>query len=827
MSQLIALNLARSVRRQCAQCVRSTLHERNGARQSINGFNVEVASSGLFGFNKGHEVTTLRHNSQHRVVLLPEIPPDNPSTNPVLKLFNDKADANEPEATRQLNSMPDYSIITERDCYFGLGKALLEFEAAIAQLEQKCEEGITDFDTLFGPFEHALCNYQGVWNSVSLLNLATDKFDRDRLRILNSRAEGAFASRFGSRIIHGTLKQIKTDEMDGKIKLDEQQKRNLDKYLHEYRLNGFDLPNIKYLELTTNWQKRLVDVRREYQWRNMTATERYRHNIKDPNVVRDFPVDVLKAMALDSSQPTKGPWTVTLHPYIYKQVMAYSPERSLRWRLHQAYVTRGTKAIDIYTQCQSQVRDIRIYRRDVALTLGFENFAEMSLSTKMATNTENVNIMISSLLGKAKQYQEAELEQLQAFAASRGFEEDIEVYDVEFFKRKQRRTLLGMSDEDFRDYLPLPKVLTGIFRLCESLFDLRFEEIGSPTDGTSDVSKILGKKKWSPDIKLYRVVDVARGGENKVLGQFFLDPYLRDDKGYGGGEKGWYIPIRPHSSIAGCHALGAMILSLPVPNYGKPSLLNIAETEEILRNFGNLLVHMCSSKDCKWSDLSGRFGLEWDVADLAGLFMSHWLYVPEILRSLSGHWSSNEPLPNNVVETLCSTAGKQHLAGYSLCNDLYHAAYDMAFYTDDYEKESYQDLAERLRAQYLLLPPAGGDAFPLYMNDMMCGDNPASLYAKTWTKMLAADAFSAVQEAIEINGTHSNNSKTEILQDEAVKSVTRRFRSTLLDKGSSQLASEMFRHFRGRDPSHEALLISLGLHSTKAPKIKGQTVAIA
>lgn len=435
--------------------------------------------------------------------------------------------------------------------------------------------------------------------------------------------------------------------------------------------------------------------------------------------------------------------------------------------------------------------------------------------------------MISSLLGKAKQYQEVELEQLQTYAASRGFDEDIEVYDVEFLKRKQRRTLLGMSDEDFRDYLPLPKVLTGIFRLCESLFDLRFEEIGSLNDATGDVAKVLGNKKWAPETKLYRIIDVGPGAENKVLGQFFLDPYVRDDKGYGGGDKGWYIPIRPHSSIAECEALGAMVLSLPIPNYGKPSLLNVAETEEILRNFGNLLVHVCSSKVCKWTDLSGRTGLEWDVLDLGGNFMTHWLYVPEVLQSLSGHWSTNEPLPNNVIETLCSSAGKQHMAGYSLCNDLYHAAYDMAFYSEDYEKESYQDLAERLRTQYLLLPPAAGDAFPLHMNDMMCGDNPAALYSKTWAKMLAADAFSAVQEAIETNGTQLDNGKSNILQDEAVKSVTRRFRSTLLDKGSSQPASEMFRHFRGRDPSHEALLLSLGLHSTSSPKIKGQHEAIA
>lgn len=773
---------------------------------------------------RGFSASSIRQNSQHRVVLLPEIPPDNHLSNPLLAKFESKGD--NPTKT-DLSIIPNFNDITDRECYFGFGKALLEFEAAVALLEKKCEEGIKDYDALFGPFETALCQFQSVWNSVTMLNLTTDKFDKDRMAILHSRAEAAYGTRFGSKKIHENLKQMKNDFAEGKISLDEQQYRNVEKYLLDYRLNGFDLPELKYRELTETWQKKVAEARRDYHWRIMTSTEKYRTQIKDPNVVRDFPVDVLKAMALDSTQPTKGPWTVTLHPYIYKQVMAYSPDRTLRWRLHDAKVTRGTKGDDIYTACQSLVRDIRVHRCDVALTLGFKNYAEMSLSNKMAMNVDNVELMLSSLLEKAKQHQEIELEQLQAYGASRGFDEDIEVYDVEFLKRKQRRTLLGMSDEDFRDFLPFPKVLTGIFRLCESLFDLRFEEVTDQNSGSNDFEKLITKKRWAPEIKFYRVIDVGPGGDNKVLGEFFIDPYVRDDKGYAGGDKGWYIPIRPHSSTAKCKALGAMVLSLPIPNYGKPSLLNIAETEEILRNFGNLLVHVCSSKSVKWGDLAGRTALERDVIDFAGMFMTHWLYVPEIIRGLSGHWSTNEPLPNNVIETLCTSAGKQHMAGYSLCEEMFHAAYDIAFHAQDYEKEDYYDLGVRLRSEHLLLPATSGDAFPLYLSDIFSGENPACLYSQIWSKMLAADAFSAVQEALEANGGTSNTINGDVMKNEAVLNVTKRLRSTLFDKGSAQPTSEMFRQFRGRDPSHEALLMSLGMQSTSSPKMKGIKEATA
>ena len=799
----------------------------NIPNSQANSYNVKVKSrhnNALVHNTRSFSVSNVKNNSQHRVVLLPEVPPDNHLNNPLLTKFESNSD----NATKtELNIIPEFNSVTDRNCYFGLGKALLEFEAAVNALEQRCEDGVKDFEALFGPFETALCQFQSVWNSVTMLNLTTDKFDRDRITILHSRAETAFGTRFGSRKIHETLKQMKNDSMEGKINLDEQQKRIIEKILTDFRLNGFDLTEIKYRELTETWMKRLAETKRDYAWRIMTSTEKYRAQIKDPNVVRDFPVDVLKAMSLDSTQPTKGPWTVTLHPYIYKQVMAYSPDRTLRWRLHEAKVTRGTKGDDIYTACQSYVREIQMYRFDVALTLGFKNFSEMSLYNKMAMNMDNVDVMFSSLVGKAKQYQEMELEQLQAYGASRGFDEDIEVYDVEFLKRKQRRTLLGMSDEDFRDFLPFPKVLTGIFRLCESLFDLKFEEVTAQNCVEDDFEKTFSNKRWSPEIKFYRVIDVASGGNNKILGEFFIDPYVRNDKGYAGGDKGWYIPIRPHSSIAKCKALGAMVLSLPIPNYGKPSLLNIAETEELLRNFGNLLVHMCSSRSVRWSDLSGRTALERDVIDFAGLFMTHWLYVPDILRSLSGHWSTNEPLPNNVIETLCTTAGKQHMAGYSLCNELFLAAYDMAFYGIDYEKEYYYDLGVRLRSEYLLLPATYGDAFPLYMSNIMSGEDAGKLYCKTWSKMLAADAFSAIDEALQGNGDSLLKNKGDILADEAVKTVTKRLRTTLLDKGSSEPTSEMFRQFRGRDPSHEALLMSLGMESTASPKMKGLNEAAA
>ena len=168
-----------------------------------------------------------------------------------------------------------------------------------------------------------------------------------------------------------------------------------------------------------------------------TATQRFRHVIRDPAVVREFPVDLLRAMSADSSQPAKGPWSVSLHPYIYRRFLAYCPERRLRWNAYNAHVSRGSMSADYYLNCAGHVKDIRQHRLDQAIVLGYQNYAEMSMVTKMASNVDNVKTMIASLTGPARNKQETELADLQEYAETRGFSDKIREFDVAFFRRKQ------------------------------------------------------------------------------------------------------------------------------------------------------------------------------------------------------------------------------------------------------------------------------------------------------------------------------------------------------------------------------------------------------
>jgi len=724
-----------------------------------------------------------QYNSQHRVVILPEIPKDSAETNPILCKYTSK-------------TFPKFSETSERNCFFGLGKSLLEFEVEVLQFEERCMQGIMDFDELFGPIEAAKCQFEGVWSSVNLLLLVSDILESDRFRKMHDRAKRALSTRIDSRVIFDHLTRMRDSHLETPF-LKPHEEQMVNRYLIELKHQGFEGVETKYEELHGNWLKKVSKTVKEFNYKMENNAQRYQHTIMNPQIVREFPMDLLKAMAHDSTQPSKGPWTVSLHPYIYKQFLAYCPDRQLRYGAYFANISRGSKSIDPHNATHIHVREIRQHKLDMAMCLGYKNYVEMSMDTKMADSVESVLALIKNLSGKAKQGQETELEEMQSYANSRAFEGDIDVFDIEYFRRKQRRTILGMSDEDLSEYFPLPKVLDGIFNLCSQLFDVEFSEVDC-------------EGGWNPDVKLFAIRDLK---SDQILGHFYLDAYLREEKGYAGGDHGWYIPLRSRSKIGPSLPLGAIVFSLPPPNVGKPSLLSFFEVKEVLNKFGMALQHILCENE--YSDLGGRTALEWDVVDFVGEFMSQLIHNPQVIRSLSGHWSRNEPIQDEVVQHLCTTI-KHHMAGYDLCEELFLADFDIAYHSD--QSESYADVCENLRKQYLLLPQVDGDAAPLYYTDLIGGEKSAGKFSTIWSKMLAADAFSAIEEV-------PNYESENILDNPDVKAITKKFRSTFLATGSSRPSAETFRNFRGRDPSHDALLVSLGLKKVNQPHIRSPSAA--
>lgn len=250
----------------------------------------------------------------------------------------------------------------------------------------------------------------------------------------------------------------------------------------------------------------------------------------------------------------------------------------------------------------------------------------------MAGSLENVNSFLSTLHGPAKTAQEIEIAALQEYAESRGFEDSIREFDVEFFRRKQIRTLYGIDEESMRDFFPLPHVLKTVFKLLAEQYDLVF------------TMEKNSEAPWREEVTLYKVTNKA----GDLQGYCYLDPYIRDDKGYNGGDRGWYIPIRSHTTIGGVDTpIGCIVMALPNPGYGKPSLLSFNELVELFRLFGKAAANMAAKRD--WIETSGRSGVEYDALNLVPEMMSQWLMVPHVLQSLSSHWSTGRILNYEIV----------------------------------------------------------------------------------------------------------------------------------------------------------------------------------
>ena len=496
----------------------------------------------------------------------------------------------------------DMKNISEANCFYGFGKTILDWEAHLRQFEERCIAGVMDFDQLIGPLDAAKCQIECVMGIVGLFGIvAPAKLNVDRFSKLENRALQAMGRRHDSQYIFDHL--VKVEKTD----LSPSQRRIINRYLSNYKHNGFYLNDErKVFELRSIFDRKIAGELNDYNFRMMKNNERFRHTIDDPSLVKSFPVDVLKIISHDRAQPSKGPWTITLFPYIYKQFMAYCPSRQLRYNAHYAEVVRGSKAYDNHTSIQAQVKEIRKYRRYYGQLLGYDSFSQMCMDRKMAGTVDNVEAMITNLSGKAKAGQEVELESLQSFALSQGLDEEIEVHDVEYYKRKQRRSILGMSDDDLRDYFPLPKVMKGVFKIYSSLFNIDFKEINDPV-GT-----------WNPQVQMFQVSDKQNG---QVLGHFYLDLFIRDDKGYLGGDVGQYMNFRNSSKFGPSMPIGALVMSLMPANYGRPSLLNFSETEEFIKQIGHVMQHILCRSDYNDNSING---LEEDVFKFFPIFMTHW-----------------------------------------------------------------------------------------------------------------------------------------------------------------------------------------------------------
>ncbi|KAG5683892.1 hypothetical protein PVAND_013152 [Polypedilum vanderplanki] len=675
------------------------------------------------------------------------------------------------------NDLPEFNNFTIEKCISAVGNQGLEVEKSLKNLEKMLtsKTEIKDlFSEVLDPLEKLTTPIENTWGLAKTLYLGNSTLMPTKSYLtIHDRACRVRAAKFNSLPIYNAIKN------DNKEYKDEQQKRLIHKYLLEARLNGIEIEGTSKYQLNEALVK-LSEIRAKYHNNVEAARRAFMQNCDDQKIIKELPISLLSAMSVDpKAPPKKGPWKLTLQPFIVKSFLEHCPDHNARWNLWQADVRKCSRQSDKQFDNSVFLEEIRYARRQQATILGYENFMHMSMETKMAGSVENVKNTLARLYENARPALETEMANLQTYAEKDGFHKSLEIQDIDYYRRKQLIDLFDFNEEVIREYFPLNKVFKNLLKLSESLFNIKIVERPSAN-------------RWHEDVKFYDVFDLS-GNAKEPVGGFYVDLYAREVEKTVGLNSGWMVKMRNKSELTNTKPITAIIFNFKqIPD--KSVLLSVNEVQQLFSKFGLTLQNLlCNSK---YNELSGSSNVEWDAVEIVGNVMSNLLYDEKILKLITTHYSNDDPLPDKYVTAFMKN--RRHLAGYNLCRQLYFSELDINFNTTTH---FWWDIVKELYPKYHTVPLDKKDSHPCSFTPISSGEWGGAYYSFVWSELIAADVYSAFWEA--------RNTENE----ENFREVANRFRSTFLTYGGTLNTSEVFRRFRGRDPSPKALIKVLGLET--------------
>ncbi|AEB60844.1 oligopeptidase A [Ectopseudomonas mendocina] len=554
------------------------------------------------------------------------------------------------------------------------------------------------------------------------------------------------------------------------------QKTILEHALRDFRLSGIDLPaeqQKRYGEI----QMRLSELTSKFSNQLLDATQAWTKHVTDEALLTGL-TDSAKAQMRQAAE-AKGldGWLITLEFPSYYAVMTYADDRALREEVYAAYCTRASDQGPNAGQndngpLMSEILDLR---QELAHLLGFANYSELSLASKMAETTDQVLSFLRDLAVRSKPFAEQDLAELKAFAAEQGLD-DLQSWDVGYYSEKLRQQRYSISQEEVRAWFPVDKVLSGLFAIVRKLYGIEIREL-------QDFDT------WHPDVRLF---EISENGQH--VGRFFFDLYARANKRGGA----WMDGARDKRRDAKGKLIAPvanLVCNFTPPVGGKPALLTHDEVTTLFHEFGHGLHHLLTRVE--HAGASGINGVAWDAVELPSQFMENWCWEPEGLALISGHYESGEALPQAMLDKML--AAKNFQSGLMMVRQLEFSLFDFELHATHGDGRSVLDVLEGVRAEVSVLRPPAYNRFANGFAHIFAGGYAAGYYSYKWAEVLSADAFSKFEEEGVFNAD-----------------TGRAFREAILARGGSQEPMVLFVDFRGREPSIDALLRHLGLSQEAA-----------
>jgi oligopeptidase A len=629
-----------------------------------------------------------------------------------------------------------------------------------------------DYDALSAVLDVASERLRTAWGHVGHLNAVADTPElRAAYNAALPRVTELFTRHACDERLYAKYKALAS--APGAALLSAPRRKALSNTMRDFVLSGAELQGEakqRFQEL----QERQAELAQKFSEHVLDATDGYAHYATEEELA-GVPADVREAARAAAQAEGREGYKLTLHFPSYFPVLQYGDNRELRERLYRAHVTRASELGRAELDNSAIMSELLKLRQEEARLLGYANFAEVSLVPKMADSPRQVMDFLRDLARRARPYAERDLQELREFARSELNLPELQAWDIAYASEKLKQSRYAFSDQEVKQYFTEPKVLEGLFRIIETLFEVSIRPDSAPV--------------WHPSVRFFRI---ERG--TQLVGQFYLDPYARSGKRPGA----WMDDVRgrwarPEGALQ--TPVAHLVCNFAPPLAGRPALLTHDEVTTLFHEFGHGLHHMLTRVED--IGVAGISGVEWDAVELPSQFMENFCWEWEVVKRLTAHVDTGESLPRPLFDRML--AAKNFQSGLQTLRQVEFALFDMRLHAEPGSESHTQNVLDEVRREVAVIIPPAFNRFQHSFSHIFSGGYSAGYYSYKWAEVLSADAWSAFEESAQRCGS--------VLDID----TGRRYREAVLETGGSRPAMESFKAFRGREPSIDALLRHQGM----------------
>lgn len=660
----------------------------------------------------------------------------------------------------------DYSAIKPTDIAPAVDQLAQQLQDTIVQVT--APDTPATWEAVVQPLELATLAFTRAWSVVGHLQSVVDTPElRDAYNAKLPMVTQLFIDLSQNEALFAKYRAMKAS--DAFATLSDVRRRIIDREIRDFRLSGAELPETERARVKAIGEH-LSMLNQKFSENLLDATNAWHLLIEDEARLAGIPADTKAMYAANAKAAGQTGWRITLHFPSYLPVMQYADDRALRETVYHAFATRAAEFDGAKFDNTPLIKEILQLRQEESRLLGFANYAEASLATKMADTPKEVIAFLRDLASRAKPYAQKDMTALRAFAKETLGIDDLQPWDQAYASEKLRQARYSYSDQEVKQYFTEPTVFAGLFHLAETLYGIKIRQSTAST--------------WHPDVKFFEVFR-----DNQQVAAFYADLYAREGKRSGA----WMDSDRTRCYVNGelQTPVAYLVCNFAPGIDGRPATMTHDDVTTLFHEFGHCLHHLLTQQT--EVAVSGISGVEWDAVELPSQFMENFAWEWDVVKQLTHHIDTGATLPRELFDKML--AAKNFQSGMACVRQVEFALFDMLLHTSfDPNVDDVQALLNDVRQEVAVSFPPAYNRFPQSFSHIFAGGYAAGYYSYKWAEVLSADAFSAFEE-------------TGILNTQ----TGQRFMNEILARGSSRDAMDNFIAFRGRKPSIDALMRHSGM----------------